>query len=549
VGILKVKGLYRKLRKLALRYGGVIVFFDEADSLGNRGALGAGGPGGWSSTPVPSPWTTEPACNGMAYLSPQTVSFLLSESLPSSSVPDGPPSRRDTIIAGMGMGGGGGMGTLQALLSEMSGLKKPRGFFNRIIRRVLGMRPKPPPKYRILHIFATNMPQSLDEAMLRPGRIDRIYKVGYPSKEGRKETFRYYLAKVQHGLTDEQIERLAVISPYSTGASIQDMVNEALVIAVRDGRVAIEWKDILRAKQLKEHGLPDDTEYIERERHAVAIHEAAHAVVSYRLRKHAVIDVATIERRGEIGGFVSFIPPEDQFTHWKTEYEVDVMGSLASLAGERMFFDSDNSSGVGGDLRNATAVSTLMEAYYAMGSSIGSHGVTKFGITQGRGQMAAEDGTDRNLLETELGRRVETRLHELYDRTWRLLEENRHQVLAVAHALEVHKTIAGDDVAAIIEGREGPLVDGRVYVGREFDEVTEAYHAQAVAAHKGHDRVSVPLPVLTWTGDADAAAGNGSGRAGSPASGNGDVASAATAPTPGRPDLDGEPEETEPEPA
>jgi hypothetical protein len=481
----------------------------------------------------------------MAYLSPQTVSYLLSESLPSSGIPEGPVSRRDQIIAGMGGMGGGGMGTLQALLSEMSGLKKPRGFFNRILRRVLGMRPKPPPKYRILHIFATNMPQSLDEAMLRPGRIDRIYKVGYPSKEGRKETFRYYLAKVKHELTEDEVERLAVISPYSTGATIQDMVNEALVIAVRDGRESIQWRDILRAKQLKEHGLPDDTEYIERERHAVAIHEAAHAVVSYRLRKHAVIDVATIERRGEIGGFVSFIPPEDQFTHWKTEYEVDVMGSIASLAGERMFFESDNSSGVGGDLRNATAVATLMEAFYAMGSTIGSHGVTKFGITQGRGQMTAEDGTDRNLLETELGRRVEVRLEQLYERTWKLLEENRQEVLAVAHALETHKTIAGDDVAAIIDGTKGPLVDGRAYAQQEFRDLAEAYHSQAVTAHRSHARVAIQLPAVTLVAEPEAS-GNGSNPHSLP-SGNGEAPAGAAARPPGRPDLDGESEEPEPE--
>src|SRR5439155_1575308 len=165
------------------------------------------------------------------------------ESLSTGDV--GQPRRLvDRVIAGMGMGGGG-MGTLQSLLAEMSGLKKPRGFFNRVVRRLLGMRPKPPPKYRILHIFATNR--------------------------------------------------------------------------------------------------PDDFEYIERERHATAIHEACHAVVSYRLRKHAVIDMATIERRGDVGGFVSFIPLEDQLFNWKSEWEVDIMGSLASLAGERMFFDEDNS--------------------------------------------------------------------------------------------------------------------------------------------------------------------------------------------------------------
>jgi ATP-dependent Zn protease len=508
VGILKVKALYRKLRKLALRYGGVIVFFDEADSLGNRGSLV--GQGGWTPRLSGlSPWSTGPGCNGLSYLSPHTVSLLLREALPSAGAE--PPRRLvDRVIVGAGMGGGG-MGTLQALLAEMSGLKKPRGFWNRVIRRVLGMRPKPPPKYRILHIFATNRPDVLDEAMLRPGRIDRIYKVGYPSKDGRRETYEYYLAKVKHELTPEQVEKLAVITPYATGASIQDMVNEALVIAVRDGRDAITWSDILRAKQLKELGLPDDTEYIERERHAVAIHEACHAVVAYRLRKHAIIDVATIERRGDIGGLVSSIPLEDRFVSWRSEYEVDIMTSLASLAGERMFFDDDNSAGVGSDLRSATAITTLMEGYWGMGSGIASHSVTKFGVTAGRGLGTAEDGTDRNLLETELGHRVESRLRELYDRTWRLLQENRREVLAVAHALETHKTLTGEDVAAIIDGREGPLVDGRVYRQPEFAELSEAYHLEAVSAHKGHTSVKVPLPVLARPEALPEASGNGEG--------------------------------------
>ena len=99
-----------------------------------------------------------------------------------------------------GMMGGGGMGTLQALLAEMSGLTKPKGLVNKL-RKLLGMKPKPPPKYRILHIFATNMPNVLDPAMMRPGRVDRSYKVGYPQKDGRKATFDYYLDKVQHDIT------------------------------------------------------------------------------------------------------------------------------------------------------------------------------------------------------------------------------------------------------------------------------------------------------------------------------------------------------------
>jgi ATP-dependent Zn protease len=293
------------------------------------------------------------------------------------------------------------------------------------------------------------------------------------------------------------------------------MVNEALVIAIRDGHEVIDWGDIVRAKQLKEHGLPDDSEYVERERHAVAIHEAAHAVAAYRTRRHMVIDMATIERRGDIGGFVSSIPPEDQFVQWRSERDADIVVSLASLVGERLFFDGDNSAGVGGDMRSATAVATLMLGYWSMGETIGSHGVSKLAITAGRGMGTAEDGTDRNLLESELGRRVESKLAELYEVTERLLLENRAEVLAVAHALETHKTVSGDDVDAIIEGRPGSLVDGTPYHDAAFMAEVERYHEAALAAHKAHSAVDVVIPAtaaMVSAGHAVSGNGQGNGR-------------------------------------
>jgi ATP-dependent Zn protease len=394
----------------------------------------------------------------------------------------------------MGMGGGG-MGTLQALLTELSGLKKPRGFFNRVVRRTLGMRPKPPPKYRIIVMMATNLPEALDEALLRPGRIDRIYKVGYPSKAGRVRTYEGYLAKVRHELTPQQIDKLATITPYATGATIKDLVNEALIAAIRDGRDVISWKDVVRAKQLKDLGPPEDVEYIERERHSVAIHEACHAVAAYRVRHHLTIDIATIEKGGTYLGMVASIPPEDQFTHWRSEYEADIMVALASLAGERLFFEGDNSSGVSGDLESATTIATMMEGYWGMGTTVASHGVTqKVGI--GGGGKPGEDGKEKKLLESSLGQRIEEKLEELLQRTGAMLAENRHSVLAVAHALETHKTVTGEDIEAVIEGRPGPLIDGRVYGRPEFPELMEAYHAHAVAAHQGHGRLELPIPQL-----------------------------------------------------
>src|SRR6478735_11249772 len=139
VGVLKVKGLFRKLRKLALRYGGVIVFFDEADSLGNRGMATQGAPGGGTGATAPF---NAAGCHGFSYLSQDVQWLLAKDALGSESLAEPAGGKRDKQIIGAGMNGGmggGGMGTLQALLTELSGLKKPRGFINRIVRRALGM--------------------------------------------------------------------------------------------------------------------------------------------------------------------------------------------------------------------------------------------------------------------------------------------------------------------------------------------------------------------------------------------------------------------------
>jgi cell division protease FtsH len=513
VGVLKVKSLFRKLRKLAMRYGGVIVFFDEADSLGNRGMLsgpGIFGPGGVRGMEERGPWETG-MCHGGSYLSESSVSSLLSSYQMSmqaqrSSVPDGRRGARNRMMMG-GMMGGGGMGTLQALLSEMSGLTKPRGFMNRFVRRVLGMKPKPPPKYRILIMMATNMPNSLDEAMLRPGRIDRIFKVGYPSKAGRIRTYQGYFAKVKNDVTPEDIDKLATITPYATGATIKDLVNESLIVALRNNHDSITWADVLEAKRLKELGPPEDVEYVERERHAVAIHEACHAVTAYKVRKHLEIDLATIEKGGTYLGMVSSIKPEDRFTSWRSEYEADVMVSLASLAGERMFFDGDSSSGVSGDLESATTIAQLMEGYWGMGGTIASRAARR-----NSGAWGPSPGDGGEMMGGEMGKKIEDRLSELLARTGDLLDQSTADVFAVAHALEAHKTLTGEDVEAVIEGKYGRLLDGRVYKVPQFMEVYGDYHDRIASAHSNRERVVIALPnPVEWAPELVAEASNGNG--------------------------------------
>lgn len=485
IGVLKVKGLFRKLRKLSLRYGGVIVFFDEADTLGSRG----GQVSQMRREASHMHAAQEVGCNGRAFVSETSRAIVADQDR--------------QVIAGMG-GGRAMDGTLQALLTELSGLTKPRGFMNRVVRRVLGIRPKQPPKYRILVMMATNMPDSLDPAMLRPGRIDRSYRVGYPSKEGRVETYRNYLNRIQHSLTEDEIDRLATVSPYATGASIKDTVNEALVLAIRDGRETVTYGDVIKAKSLKQHGLPDGGAYVDRERHSVALHEACHAVAMYRLQHTSVIDVATIERRGDIGGFVSPIPLEDRFVQWRSEVEIDVMTFLASLVGERLFYEGDHTQGVGGDMANATAIVTRSMLSHAMGSQLRAFNPS---VVANSGLLVSGLPLVQGLSwEGEFAREVEAQLGALYDRTHALLAAHRDDVLAVTHALEVHATISGDDVAAVIEGREGPVVDGRPYADPAFRAELERYHHAAVEAHRvRHERPpalpALPVAVVSSSGD------------------------------------------------
>ena len=504
IGVLKVKSLYRKLRKLSLRHGGVIVFFDEADALGSRGTQGP--PTGQFGQATRSDLGF--ICNGFSYLGDLTQRALVeywnqTELIPAEEAPK--PGWINRIMMG-GMAGGGGMGTLQALLTEMNGLTKPRGMTNKI-RKMFGFRPKPPPKYRILHIMATNMPNALDEAMLRPGRIDRIYKVAYPSKEGRKQTILGYLDKVDHKLTAEQIEHLAVITPYYSGASIKDLVNEALIIAVRAGRDAIEWPDVWRAKSLKELGPPEDVDYIQRERHAVAVHEASHAVTAHLLGAHRRIDMVSIEKRASTLGMVKSMGEEERFTQWRSEFESDIMVSLASLAGERLFFGGDNSSGVSGHLQSASTVAALMEGVYGMGDSLSST----------MGTRSNEAGGPANPVSTALRERreqIEERLAALYEQVDALLGEHGDKVLELAAVLEEKKNISGDEVAEIMgsspgsrtmrEPRGWQAMSDEIASDRQRDALTKAGREVAASSRPNGRRDSTPAaPTETESGQGD----------------------------------------------
>jgi cell division protease FtsH len=274
---------------------------------------------------------------------------------------------------------------------------------------------------------------------------------------------------VRNVLTPEQVESLALMSPYASGAMIKDIVNEALIVAIRHGRDFVTWPDVIEARVFKVHGMPDGMAATKLEQYETAIHEASHAVTTFLLRRRDVIDIATIEKRGPVGGFVSWIPRVERDFDWRTDWEIDVVCALASLAGERMLFGGDNSAGVGGDLNNATGLITSMLTRAGMGDTISS------GMGTG---LAAKDDLDR---------RVEAKLRELYDRAGQVLQAHRWLVLAIANAMLQRRTITGEDIDAIYHGTRGPTVDGAWYHLPTTRLGLEDFHLAAVAAHQTHE--------------------------------------------------------------
>lgn len=403
VPILKVKMLFRYLRKQAIRHGGVVCFFDEIDALGSRG-------GGVVSQFVNKLITR-------FVITKKRENFLAE-------------STNEMIITG----GGGGSGALQMLLTEMSGMAKPKGFYNKL-RVMMGFKPLPPPKYRILWIGATNMAQTLDPALMRPGRFDRRIKMDFPDREGRRITFQKYLDKVNNDLTPDEVDILARENPQATGASIKDAVNEGLLKVVREGREVITWEDMRHAILWKAMGEEMGEADLEEDRLRTSLHEAAHAVASHHFRPEAPIQYASIIKRDKgTGGFVSAV---DEVERYKDMGRLiaDVKCALASVWAEKHFFHGNLSVGPRQDLQHATAIVKAMVSQYAMGSTV----------------MVWDD---KEQMPERVELEIQDTLQHFYDDLHEFMEPRKDQVELVAQLLAKQGTVDGIEIHQLIERME-----------------------------------------------------------------------------------------------
>jgi len=398
IGNMKVRRLFKKARNLSDKYGGAVVFIDELDALGgSRGAVST-------------------------QMSPKQESTV------------------NRFIMGGGVNGGGGMGIVNELLVQMDGLIMPRGLWRHVKRILFHAKPKVP-FYNLLIIGATNRASTLDDALLRPGRFDRKIHVGLPDFAGRADIARYYLAKVRHEPID--MEKLARMTKGYSPAMLKNMVNEALIFSLQDGRDALRWDDLWNAKLSEELGLKQPAVYTPREKEMVAVHEAAHAVVSYTLhRGERQIQVITIQKREGSLGLVSSQDLEDTYLSTQKQILADIQVSLAGLVAEDIWF-GQTTSGPSSDLGAATYRAAMYVGIYGMGESLISAGLMA-------DPMQGRDAIQMTLADRDRRKEIDTILEECRGRVRMLLQQKRHVVEGLRDQLLRREELIGDEIEEVM---------------------------------------------------------------------------------------------------
>jgi ATP-dependent metalloprotease FtsH len=322
-------------------------------------------------------------------------------------------------------------------------------------------------KHKVLTIGATNNASLLDPALLRPGRFDRQINISRPNLEGREAIFKHYLNKLKMvcALDPREIARMTV---WNTGADIANIVNEAGLIAIRDGRKEITMVDMIQSVQRQSFGMSYSRHVLMEELSVIAHHEAGHAVVAYYRNKRDRIHVVTVVPSGYALGYVWSVGKEDRYKRSKSDLMVDIEISIGSWVAERMFF-KENASGVSADLQNVASVARRMVREWGMTDEFVFNTNTAFGDD---GKDTASETTER-LLEVATMKIV----NECKENVEKLLNTHRDKLQKLALALIDKETLYYRDVVAILEPertdedvtRELQIMEERKLVGKPRD--------------------------------------------------------------------------------
>ncbi len=299
----------------------------------------------------------------------------------------------------------------------------------------------------VLVIGATNRADSLDPALMRPGRFDRTLYFDLPSRDGRRDLIEYFLARRAH---DPEMDRddlraeLALMTLGYTPAMLEHVLDEALVWAIRDGRRQLNWRDVQRARLSEEIGLGQPVAYTAREKNLIATHEAGHATAAFLCGKDRKLEVLSIIKRRSALGILAHSDMEERFTRTQTELGATLKIMLAGMAAEELFF-GESGTGPSSDLATATTLAAQMIGSYGMGRQLISYEAVQHGAYASANLVA-------KVLAADEGRKEVDDLLRAHKReVTALLDNNRHLVEALRDELLQREELLGDEILGVLE--------------------------------------------------------------------------------------------------
>ncbi|HZA60912.1 MAG TPA: AAA family ATPase, partial [Actinomycetota bacterium] len=308
------------------------------------------------------------------------------------------------------------------------------------------IRARGPAYHNILLIAATNRGDSLDAALLRPGRFDRRLYFDLPTKQERRDLIDYFLTAKMHEpeLDEEDIrERLAHDTFGYTPVMIEHLLDEALLVALRNNRDGMRASDVYEAKLSDELGLRQPVSYTEGERAAVATHEAGHATVAHFVGTSRRLEVLSIIKRRSSLGLLAHGDLEEKFTKSRSELESMMAIALGGMAAEELFL-GEPGTGPASDLANATQTAALMVGALGMAGSLVSYEAVA------DGPISATNLVGKVLSDGDGKRKVEELLDAQKQRALEVLERNRDVVEALRDALMERDELIGEEILAVI---------------------------------------------------------------------------------------------------
>jgi len=342
---------------------------------------------------------------------------------------------------GAGLGGGNDEReqTLNQMLVEMDGFEANEG---------------------VILIAATNRPDVLDPALLRPGRFDRQVVVPNPDVMGREKILRVHMRKVPLA-SDVDPKTIARGTPGFSGADLANLVNEAALLAARTGRRTVGMHEFEQAKDKVMMGaerrslvMSDD------EKQMTAYHEAGHALVALHEPECDPVHKATIIPRGRALGLVMSLPAGDRYSKHKSKLKAELAMAMGGRVAEELIFGPDKvSNGASGDIKMATNQSRMMITEWGMSEKLGmiAYGDNSQEVFLGHSVTQAKNVSEATA--REIDSEVRAMIDEAYARAKHILQVNIEELHAVAKGLLEHETLSGDEIRLVMKGE--PIVRSR----------------------------------------------------------------------------------------